>query len=412
MREKITVQRRRFLQWGMAGLAGMGLAGVVPDAETADQHPDAASSPDWSLRVVRSNLKRHPDAARFGGRWGYQPGLFLFGQYLVYRRTRDQQLLDYMVSYVDGHVDEQGKLDRPIAELDSIQAANLLILLYQETNRARYRIAADIFRIRYDSYPRTTDGGFWHGTEPDRRWQLWLDGTYMAVPFLVRYGTAFEDSDYANDEAVRQLLVYHKHLKSTNHGLLFHAYDESGKAPWADPVTHHSGYFWCRALGWYGMTVVDTLDVLPPNHAGRNQLIGILRELIEGLAYYQDSQSGLWYQIVDKPKLSGNWTETSSSCMFTYIIDIAVKRGYVSQDHKAVAEKGRKGVLTRLSLGPDGLTNLSGICPGTNVGSLQFYLNRKRQTNDLHGMGAFLLMNEEWNTSVSSMKLGSQGGES
>jgi hypothetical protein len=50
------------------------------------------------------------------------------------------------------------------------------------------------------------------------------------------------------------------------------------------------------------------------------------------------------------------------------------------------------------------LANLSGICIGTDVGDLQWYLDRPRHTNDLHGLGAFLLMNEEWTTSVSSMK--------
>ncbi len=36
---------------------------------------------------------------------------------------------------------------------------------------------------------------------------------------------------------------------------------------------------------------------------------------------------------------------------------------------------------------------------------LQFYLDHARRTNDLHGLGAFLIMNEEWNTSVSSFHL-------
>src|SRR5690348_10302706 len=108
---------------------------------------------------------------------------------------------------------------------------------------------------------------------------------------------------------------------------------------------------------------------------------------------------------MDKPHLHGNWTETSSSAMFTYIIDVAVKRGYVSKKYHAVAEKGYRGVLSRVSLGPDGRTNVAGICVGTNVGDLQFYLDRPRMTNDFHGLGAFLIMNEEWNTSVASQRL-------
>jgi len=147
------------------------------------------------------------------------------------------------------------------------------------------------------------------------------------------------------------------------------------------------------------------LDVLPKDQPGRAQLIQILRSLAAALARTQDAKTGLWYQVVDKPNLPGNWTETSSSSMFTYIIDVSVKRGYVSKKYHAVAEKGYRGVLSRVSLGPDGRTNITGICEGTNVADLQYYLDRKRMTNDFHGLGAFLIMNEEWNTSVASQRL-------
>ena len=378
----------------------------VPAASDVQFAADLA----WSQRVVDSTLARSPDPAKFGS-WAYARGLYLFGQYLVYRRTGDPRYLKYIQDWVDAHIDANGRPDRQINALDDVLSANLLVILYQETHDQRYKLAADIFRHRFDTYPRTTDGGFWHATAPSRQWQLWLDGTYMAVPFLLRYGQEFNNTQYTDQEAVRQLLVYHQHLKASHRGLLYHAYDESGKAPWADARTHHSSYFWCRSIGWYGMTLVDTLDVLPKNQPGRSQLIHILRALVKDLARTQDPQTGLWYQIVDKGSLPGNWTETSSSSMLTYVIDIAVKRGYVSKKYHSVAEKGYRGVLTRISVGPDGLTELTGICEGTNVGDLQYYLNRKRETNDLHGLGAFLLMNEEWNTSVSSQRFGPEKGK-
>jgi unsaturated rhamnogalacturonyl hydrolase len=376
---------------------------AVPVAGVAQTQPQAPSDLGWSQHVVDSTLARYPDAKQFGS-WSYPRGLYLFGQYLVYKRTGDRKYLQYIEDWVDAHVNEQGQPDREIKALDDVLAANLLVVLYHETQQPRYKLGAEFFRHRFDTYPRTTDGGFWHATVPSRQWQLWADGNYMAVPFLVRYGKEFRDSKYTNAEAVRQLLTYHKHLQDPS-GLLYHAYDESGKAPWADPTTHHSHYFWCRAIGWYGMALVDTLDVIPQKHPGRKELIHILQQLIAAFARDQDPHTGLWYEVVDKATLSGNWTETSSSAMYTYIIDVAVKRGYVPKKYHTVAEKGYRGVLSRISLGSDGLTNLTGICEGTNVGDLQFYLDRKRNTNDFHGLGAFLIMNEEWNTSVSSQRV-------
>ena len=387
------------LGWTAAVAAGSALA---PGSMLAQ----ATKVEDWSQRLVDSTLQRDPNPATFNHGWNYPAGLFMFGAYLVYRRTREKRLLNYIQGYVDAHVDEHGHCSTEIESLDSVLSANLLVVLYEETRLARYKLGAETFRRRFDTYPRTSDGGFWHGNRPERASQLWLDGNYMALQFLLRYGRAFGDSSYTNAEAVRQLTVYHKHLKSDRMGLLYHAYDESGKAEWADPVNRRSAYFWCRALGWYGMMLVDTLDVIPQNQPGRADLLTILRELLVGIAHFQDPATGLWFEVLDQPSLKGNWTETSSSSMFNYTLNIAVKRGYVARSYLSAARKGYQGVMSRLTAGPDGLTNLTEIVVGTNVGDLKWYVERPRVTNDPHGLGAFLLMNEEWNHSVSSMHFG------
>jgi unsaturated rhamnogalacturonyl hydrolase len=175
---------------------------------------------------------------------------------------------------------------------------------------------------------------------------------------------------------------------------MFHAYDESGASTWIEPGTKHSKYIWCRAMGWFGMTLVETLDILPKNHPKRGQLISQLRQLVEAWANFQDKNSGLWYQLVDKGDHPDNWLETSSSSMYSYVTATAARRGYVDKRYLKVARKGYEGVLTKISLGPDGLTNIVDICEGTNVGDLAYYLGRKRNTNDFHGLGAFLIMNE------------------
>ena len=81
----------------------------------------------------------------------------------------------------------------------------------------------------FDTYPRTKDGGFWHATSKTRESQLWGDGVFMSMPFLIRYGILFGDSKYAADEATKQMLLYAGHLNDPKTGLMFHAYDESGQ---------------------------------------------------------------------------------------------------------------------------------------------------------------------------------------
>lgn len=378
---------------------------TAQDASRSDKATSRAKAAavDWSRAVVESTMKRYPNPAEFGS-WGYAKALYLFGEYLVWKRTGDPRYLQYVKGWVDAHVDAQGNLDHNTDSLDSMMPGNLLLLLYQETGEEKYKLGADKIKQRFSTYPRTADGGFWHATVASRQHQLWGDGVFMSMPFLVRYGRLFGDSAYANDEAAKQLIVYASHLHSPE-GLLYHAYDESGAAAWADPATHHSAEFWCRAMGWFGMTLVDILDVLPANDPRRPQLIAMLRDLVRGLAKYQDRQTGLWYQVVDKGSDPGNWLETSSSSMYSYVISLAVKRGYVDKSFEAVAKKGYAGVLTKVALDSDGMANISDICEGTNVADLAYYFARKRNVNDFHGLGAFLIMNEHFLTSASAMEL-------
>lgn len=361
---------------------------------TASPAQHVAGSPpgDWSVALVESTLRANPSAKDFGT-WGYAKALYLYGQYLVYLRSRDKRYLDYIQDWVDAHVDAGGKIDKKLDALDYMLPGNLLLVLYKETKLPKYRLAAESIRTRLDTYPRTEDGAFWHATS--RQHQLWLDGMYMSMPFLVRYGEMFNDQKYAYDEAANQLLIYAKHLNDPVTGLMFHAYDESGQQPWADPVTHHSAIFWCRAIGWFGMALIEVLQTMPHTHPKRGALIAQLHQMVVAYGKYQDPATGRWYQVVDQPTPPGNWLETSSSCMYTYTISRAVERGYVEKKHAATACKGVKGVLTQLTLDADGNTQLANICEGTNVSDLAYYLARPRNTNDFHGLGAFLIMNEQ-----------------
>jgi unsaturated rhamnogalacturonyl hydrolase len=360
---------------------------------------------DWSVGMVESTMKRYPTAKDLGS-WGYAKSLYLYGQYLVYKRTRDPRYLAYIKDWIDYHVDTDGVVRSANAQgqvreitfenLDSMLPGNLLLILYQETNEAKYKLAADRIRKRFNTYPRTKDGGFWHANTKSREWQLWGDGVFMSMPFLMRYGSLFGDSKYAGDEAARQLLIYAGHLNDPKTGLMFHAYDESGQTPWSNKETKVSPEIWCRAMGWFGMTLIEVLELLPANHPQRPQLIAQVSQLVKAWARYQDKKTGLWYQIVDKGDDPNNWQETSSSSMYTYVTAMAIDRGYVDKSHRGVVNRGYAGVLTRLSVDQNGDTNIVDICEGTNVADLAYYFARKRNTNDFHGLGAFLIMNEKF----------------
>jgi unsaturated rhamnogalacturonyl hydrolase len=83
--------------------------------------------------------------------------------------------------------------------------------------------------------------------------------------------------------------------------------------------------------------------------------------------------------------------------MIAYGLMHAVNKGYVPVSFKEAATKGYQGVLKMASIGSDGRANIANIVTGAIPGSLTYYLSRPRATNDWHGLGAFLVMYEEFN---------------
>jgi unsaturated rhamnogalacturonyl hydrolase len=225
----------------------------------------------------------------------------------------------------------------------------------------------------------------------------------MSLPFLVNFGNLVGTSTQktkAYADAIDQLLIYAKHLQRTD-GLLWHAYDESAAQSWVVPGTHHSPEPWCRAIGWYGLASTMVLDTVPTTQAKRADVIAVLGKLVAAMKKYQDPATGRWFEVVDKGSRSDNWTETSCSSMYAYTVSRSVEKGYVDATFKSVGTKGyqgpdgKGGVLAKISLDKAGHTQLADIVIGTNVGDYAFYIGRPRETNDFHGLGAFLIMSEQ-----------------
>jgi hypothetical protein len=68
---------------------------------------------DWSREVIESTIKRYPTAESLKG-WGYAKSLYLYGQYLVYLRTKDRRYLEHIKAWVDLHIDEKGIINLPL----------------------------------------------------------------------------------------------------------------------------------------------------------------------------------------------------------------------------------------------------------------------------------------------------------
>ncbi|MCR6095351.1 glycoside hydrolase family 88 protein [Salipaludibacillus agaradhaerens] len=345
---------------------------------------------EWAEQACQSLMNTYePIMLPPKKRWHYHQGVFLCGMIDVWKATQDDTYYEYVKEYVDGLVDDNGNVYFARDELDAIQAGQLLFPIYNQTKEAKYAIAAKKLRQLINTINRTSEGGFWH--KDKYPYQMWLDGLYMAGPFLLMYGEAFNEPELV-DTVLHQEELMRTHTKDDTTGLYFHGWDERGETPWTEEGRYHAPEIWGRALGWYGMALTMIVERLPENHPKIGVLQGVIQKLVKNIVKFQDEETGLWYQIVPKGKEADNWLETSCTSLFVLTILRAVNDGYVDNSYAEYALKGYKGIINhKVSVNKDGVLSLKGICIGTSIGTYDYYVNRETSVNDLHGVGTFVL---------------------
>lgn len=321
-------------------------------------------------------------------RWHYHQSVFLYGMLRVWEATGKEEYFEYTQAYVDNLLDEEGNFYFARDELDSIQVGILLFPLYKKTKNKKYLIAAKKLRHLLNTINKTSEGGFWH--KDKYPYQMWLDGLFMAGPFMLMYSDEFEEPELI-DLVLHQEKLMRKHMKDEKTELPYHAWDEKKVQPWANNETGCSPEFWGRSVGWYGTALIDLLALLEGKNHGQEMLVKELQQFITTIVSFQDTDSNLWYQIVDKGQKEDNWLESSCSALFIYTIAKAIKAGYVTDDYQEVVEKAYSGLLEHMVKVDGEKLELSGICIGTSAGKYDYYVSRPTSENDLHGMGAFIL---------------------
>jgi unsaturated rhamnogalacturonyl hydrolase len=350
----------------------------------------------WSIQMAEAAMTRY---AASPARWHYEDGFLLKALEQVWLKTGQARYGQFVQSVMESLVDPAGQIRTYRVEeynLDQIYPGRLLFQLYRRTGDHRYRQAMRLLRQQLQGQPRTPSGGFWHKQIYPH--QMWLDGIYMAGPFYAEYAAAFDEAA-GFDDVTHQIMLAEEHARDPKTGLLYHAWDESRQQRWADPATGCSPHFWGRATGWYAMAMVDVLDYVPRDYASRPDLMAVLSRLAEAVTKVQEPASGLWYQVLDQGSRAGNYLEASASCMFVYTLAKAVRQGYLPGDYLAVARRGYRGVLDELvRVDVRGQVNLEGTCSVAGLGgepyrdgAYDYYIGEPIATNDLKGVGAFIL---------------------
>lgn len=180
---------------------------------------------------------------------------------------------------------------------------------------------------------------------------MWLDGIFMADSFYTKWTASFDaDNQTAWDDIVLQFDLIEEHTRNEATGLLAHGYDESRAAVWADPDTGSAPLVWDRAVGWYFLSLLEVLDVIPHSHEGYKRLVGYYTSLAEALKDSQDPESGGWWLIMSEEYVGakGNYIESSGTAMFTAGWFRGITAGFLeAEDYLEPAKKAYEGMTDR-----------------------------------------------------------------
>lgn len=394
--------------------------------------PAFSQTSGYSAAMVRSHGKEWSADKS----WDYVSGLVAKTILMYCDQYPDDDLSDegyqWCKTFVDKSIDSEGNFfNFKKGSLDNIAAGKVLFNLYAKESSAnsieagRYQQAADFLYsyLRYE-YKRISlasgKGGFIHkDSYPD---QMWLDGLYMGAAFYAEYLATFAPDDYDGwSDIALQFNILHTHTYDSQKSLNYHGWSANpsdANSFWAnrnDPFKGCSKEFWGRGMGWYAAALVDVLDLMPREHPDYEVLSEIFSQVAEGIRRWQDSTSGVWYQLLqyDDSFMSArghrNYLEASASCMFTYALFKGLRLGLLDNSvFSPIAQKAYDGLLRFfITESADGV-DIHNICRSAGLGpyynwerngTADYYLDGSDVSivsNEGKGIGSFIMASLEY----------------
>lgn len=358
----------------------------------------------YYIRMADSEMQRNPESWMVDFmdkiKWNYTHGLEMQAFTKVYEKTGNNIYFDYALSYADTMVNDDGTIKTYNLErynIDHINPGKFLFNVYEKSQDPKYLKALQLLRSQMDTHPRISNGGFWHKNIYPH--QVWLDGLYMACPFLAEYGKTFNQPQLF-DEVALQLITAYEDLIDEETGLLYHGWDESREQRWADPITGKSPNFWSRSIGWYMMALVDVLEFMPLDHPQRGEIIEILNKISATIDKYRDSQTGMWYQLTNLQDREGNYLESSGSIMFIYTWVKGAQNGYLPKEYLEKGETAFNQFVNRfIKENDDGTISVTDVCSVAGLGgdkvyrdgSFEYYISEPVRDDDPKAIGPFIM---------------------
>ena len=350
----------------------------------------APDMPLWNIESIKQGKKPG---------WNYIDGCMTTSLLEMYKTTGERKYLDFVISFVDYYVSEDGSIlgyDPRKYSTDDVSESRILFDLYKYTGNEKYRKAIELAHSQILTHPRTKEGNFWH--KAIYHDQVWLDGLYMMQVFYTRYQSQYGGKDYG--DIIKQFENVRQIMFDEEKRLYYHGYDSSRTLFWADKITGLSSNFWLRSIVWFLVALCDVWSYMEGYESGREKIAAIFKEAIDGILIYQDKDSKLFWQVPNYPDREGNYLETSGSAMVSYALLKGSRLGILPSSYSEIGLDVFNGIVREKMSEENGDLNLKGIClvaglgPENNTrrdGSYKYYISEPVVENDAKGVGPFIM---------------------
>lgn len=198
--------------------------------------------------------------------------------------------------------------------------------------------------------------------------RYWIDDIWMIASLQVQAYRATGRTIYL-ERAALEIDAYLQKLQQTN-GLFYHG--------------EGAHFFWGRGNGWVAAGLAELLSELSENNPYYSSILTGYQKMMSALLNYQ-TEDGMWRQLIDN---NDAWKETSCTAMFGYAIAVGVQEGLLEEStFTPVYQKAWNTLVSYIN--EEG--KLTEVCVGTGKSNdINYYLNRPRNTGDLHGQAPVL----------------------
>ncbi|MDP6849217.1 MAG: glycoside hydrolase family 88 protein, partial [Kiritimatiellia bacterium] len=362
---KNDIDRRQFLATTVGVGVALGSATLLV-AEEAAKNPDPVA---LVRKVADAVIRDFPTPPRFD--WG--EGTLLTGMMRAYLLTQDVRYLDFVRKFADHH--HKVGIGKTLAKRGYCGhwgPGYPMLMLYEITKDKRHlELAEEINLFMMKKAERTKDGGLSHF---NGKLQLWVDTLDMCCPVfsnLARIGNQPE----LQEEAIRQLEIFAKHLQSPETGLFYHMWDEKS--------AKHTPSFWARGNGWVVMSYTEVLKNEKKGTNGSTRLVVPFNKQLAGIVPFQDRETGLWHTVLNKPD---TYLEGSASAMYLYGMLECRNLKLFDVPYEDTMRKGWAGLAKTVAANG----RVGGVSAGTGPSGKSGYQAKKLGTYTW-GTGAFLL---------------------